>query len=79
MTTTQNDSPLSNLMSDAMRFGPAPTRGREVAVILSTFVLVAIIVAIFAPPVVFVAIAIAATVVNFAIRWAIGSRKWGSR
>jgi hypothetical protein len=79
MTTTQNDSPLGNLVSDSMRFGPAPTRAREGAVILSTFVLLAVIISIVAPPVVYTAIVAAAIVVNFAIRWAVGSRKWGSR
>ncbi|ORM37496.1 hypothetical protein [Williamsia sp. 1135] len=79
MTTTQNDSPLGNLLSDSMRFGPAPTRGRELAVIACTFVLLAIVLAIVTPPVIFMAIAAAAIVVNFAIRWAVGSRKWGSR
>ncbi|WP_207841760.1 hypothetical protein [Williamsia soli] len=79
MTTTQNDSPLGNLLSDSMRFGPAPTRPREVAVIISTFVLFGIIAAVAAAPIVFVAIAAAAIATNFAIRWAVGSRKWGSR
>lgn len=79
MTTTQNDSPLGNLMSDSMRFGPAPTRSREVAVIVSTFVLFGIISVVAAAPVVVMAIAAAAIVVMFAIRWAVGSRKWGSR
>lgn len=79
ITTTQNDSPLANLMSDSVRFGPAPTRGREVAVILTTIVLLAIILAVVQPTAVFIAIAAAAVAVSFAVRWAVGSRKWSNR
>jgi hypothetical protein len=79
MDTTRNDSPLANLVTDASRFGPAPSRGREVAVIVTTVVLMAAVLAIVQPTIVFTAIACALVVGNFAVRWALGTRKWGSR
>ncbi len=94
MNTTQNDterrSPdlhqtgshdinFSNLLTDSARIGPAPTRGREIAVIVLTLILLAVVAAVVAPGVIATAIAAVVVVVAFAARWAVGTRKWGKR
>lgn len=79
MNKTQNDSPLANLVVDACRFGPAPTRGREAAVIVVTLVLVAIVLVIVQPAAAVAAVAAVAILAGFAVRWTVGTRKWGQR
>ncbi|MET4048882.1 MULTISPECIES: hypothetical protein [unclassified Rhodococcus (in: high G+C Gram-positive bacteria)] len=76
---TPNDTPAANLVKDAIGLGPAPTRAREAAVAVTTGVLAAVVLAALQPAVLFIAIASTAVVVNLAIRWIIGTRKWGSR
>lgn len=79
MNKTQNDSPLANLGMDAMRFGPAPTRTREAAVIVVTLLLGAVVLGITQPGAAIAGVAAVAVLAVFAIRWAVGTRKWGQR
>lgn len=79
MNTTQNDSPLSNLLLDAGRIGPAPTRSREVAVLLATIIVAAVLLGIAQPGAGIAAAAITVLIVVMAVRWAVGTRKWASR
>lgn len=79
MNNTHNESPLANLGADAMRFGPAPTRSREAAVVVVTLLAVAVILGITQPGAVVAAVAAVVVLAGFAVRWAVGTRKWGQR
>lgn len=79
MTKTENQSPLTNLVGDAIHIGPAPTRTREAAVVVVSLVLLTIIVGITTPDAVIVSVIVVVALAGFAIRWAVGTRTWGQR
>jgi hypothetical protein len=70
---------VGNLIVDASRIGPAPTRAREALVVVVFLVLVGVVLGILQPGVASAAVAGAVLVGLFAIRWAVGTRKWGQR
>lgn len=70
---------LGNLLTDSARLGPAPSRTREAAVIVTTLVLFGIVAALIQPGAVIVSIVAAITAVSFVARWVIGTRKWDRR
>ncbi|QNG20125.1 hypothetical protein G4H71_13825 [Rhodococcus triatomae] len=70
---------LHDLLMDAFRVGPAPTRSREAFVVVLTLVLVGLIVALLQPEPVVAAIGGTAIAAYLVIRWIVGTRKWGQR
>ncbi|KXO98738.1 hypothetical protein [Tsukamurella pseudospumae] len=70
-------SGLHDLFVDSCRLGPAPTRAREGAVIIATVVLIALVVVLLQPPLLLAAIVTGVVAVHLAVRWVLGTRKWG--
>jgi hypothetical protein len=70
---------LEKFIKDIHRIGPAPTRRREALVAGFTIILLALVIGIMAPGVVFSSIAVVVALAAIAIRWAVGSRAWGQR
>ncbi|CAM3839927.1 MULTISPECIES: hypothetical protein [Tsukamurella] len=62
---------------DAVRLGPAPTRSREIFVIVITVVVLAAGFVAFQPPAALAAVVAAVIAAHMAVRWVLGSRKWG--
>lgn len=71
------EASLHELLMDTMRLGPAPTRSRELFVIVIAVVLTLVLIGIVGWPVGYVVAAVMA--VHLVIRWVVGVRRWGSR
>ncbi|WP_030168302.1 MULTISPECIES: hypothetical protein [Actinomycetes] len=79
MNKTPNESPVANLIADAMRIGPAPTQRREVTVIVVAVLLAAVVLGITQPGAIGAAVAAVIIAAAFIVRWVVGTRKWGQR
>ncbi len=71
------EASLHDLIMDTMRLGPAPTRSRELFVIVIAAVLSLVLIGVVGWPVGYIVAAV--VTVHLAIRWVIGVRRWGSR
>ncbi|WOC12300.1 hypothetical protein MP11Mi_13850 [Gordonia sp. MP11Mi] len=71
---------MHDLFVDCCRLGPAPTRSREVFVIVTTAILLAVVFVVVRPSPLFI-VAVSVVVVGFmGARWTVGERKhWNAR
>ncbi|MCZ4520479.1 hypothetical protein O4220_18360 [Rhodococcus ruber] len=77
--TSSQGITLGNFIADGMRFGPAPTRGREAVAAIGAVVALGIVLGVLQPGVIVSAVVAGAGVAIFAVRWIVGTRKWGQR
>ncbi|WP_019202259.1 hypothetical protein [Tsukamurella sp. 1534] len=75
---TESRGGAHDLLMDSMRLGPAPTRAREGAVIVTSVLFLAAVIAILQPPVIAAAIVSGVVALHLAVRWVLGTRKWGA-
>ncbi|WP_420041547.1 hypothetical protein [Gordonia sp. MP11Mi] len=74
------EASMHDLFVDCCRLGPAPTRSREVFVIVTTAILLAVVFVVVRPSPLFI-VAVSVVVVGFmGARWTVGERKhWNAR
>ncbi|MCJ0893108.1 hypothetical protein MTX35_06350 [Rhodococcus sp. ARC_M12] len=77
--TSSQGITLGTFIADGMRLGPAPTRGREAVAAIGAVVALGIVLGVLQPGVIVSAVAAGAGVAIFAVRWIVGTRKWGQR
>ncbi|MGV8874524.1 MAG: hypothetical protein ACOH2Q_18470 [Rhodococcus sp. (in: high G+C Gram-positive bacteria)] len=70
---------LGNLARDLTLLGPAPTLRREAVVLVISLIGVSVALRVTQPPVREVKTVVACAAAVFAVRAAVGSRKWGQR
>ncbi len=72
-------SPLHDLLMDSVRLGPAPTRAREGAVIVTSVIVIALAVVLLQPPLLLAALIAGAVTAHLAVRQVLGQRRWSGR
>ncbi len=74
------DASAHDLFMDFCRIGPAPTRSRELFVLVVTVVLIALVLSVITPPLGAALVAVGIVAVIMALRWVAGSRnRWTTR